>query len=73
MLKTAMPTLLPPLNALKTFESAARHPSFRKAAQELHVTPAAVSHQVNALEAFLGVLLFERTKKGLVLTQAGRL
>ncbi|WP_233855584.1 LysR family transcriptional regulator [Paraburkholderia sp. HD33-4] len=68
-----MPTPLPPLNALKTFESAARHLSFRRAAQELHVTPAAVSHQVNALEAFLGVLLFERTKKGLVLTQAGRL
>jgi LysR family transcriptional regulator, glycine cleavage system transcriptional activator len=68
-----MPTPLPPLNALKTFESAARHLSFRKAAEELHVTPAAVGHQVNSLEAYLGVLLFERTRKGLVLTQAGRL
>lgn len=68
-----MPTPLPPLNALKTFESAARHLSFRKAADELHVTPAAVGHQVNALEAYLGVQLFERTRKGLVLTQAGRL
>jgi LysR family glycine cleavage system transcriptional activator len=66
-----MSTPLPPLNALKTFESAARHLSFRKAADELHVTPAAVGHQVNALETYLGVQLFERTKKGLVLTQAG--
>jgi LysR family glycine cleavage system transcriptional activator len=67
-----MPTPLPPLNALKAFESAARHLSFTKAAAELHVTPAAVGFQVNVLEAHLGVLLFERTKKGLVLTRAGR-
>lgn len=67
-----MPTPLPPLNALKAFESAARHLSFTRAAAELHVTPAAVGFQVNALEAHLGVTLFERTKGGLVLTQAGR-
>ncbi|WP_404604349.1 LysR family transcriptional regulator [Caballeronia udeis] len=67
-----MPTPLPPLNALKAFESAARHLSFTKAAAEMHVTPAAVGFQVNALEAHLGVSLFERTKGGLVLTQAGR-
>ncbi|WP_250475662.1 LysR family transcriptional regulator [Caballeronia sp. GAFFF1] len=68
-----MPTPLPPLNALRAFESAARHLSFRKAAEELHVTPAAIGHQVNSLETYLGVVLFERTKKGIVLTQAGRL
>jgi len=67
-----MPTPLPPLNALKAFESAARHLSFTKAAAEMHVTPAAVGFQVNALETHLGVTLFERTKGGLVLTQAGR-
>ena len=42
---------LPPLNALKAFESAGRHMSFSRAAEELHVTPAAVSHQIKALEA----------------------
>ena len=46
-----MMDLLPPLTALRAFEAAARHESFAQAAAELHVTPAAVSHQVKALEA----------------------
>jgi LysR family glycine cleavage system transcriptional activator len=63
---------LPPLNALKAFEAAARHLSLKRAAQELSVTPAAVSHQVKALEEFLGVPLFRRFNRGLELTPAGR-
>jgi LysR family glycine cleavage system transcriptional activator len=59
---------LPPLNALRAFEAAARHLSFTKAADELAVTPAAVSHQVKALEDLLGVVLFRRSKRGLLLT-----
>jgi len=51
---------LPPLNALKAFESAARELSFKRAAEELSVTPAAISHQVKALEEYLGVALFRR-------------
>jgi LysR family transcriptional regulator, glycine cleavage system transcriptional activator len=62
---------LPPLNALRAFEAAARHLSFKLAAHELHVTPAAVGQQVKALEARLGVRLFERLHKQLVLTPAG--
>ncbi len=46
---------LPPLNALRAFEAAGRHLSFTKAAEELHVTPAAISHPVKALEDYLGV------------------
>ena len=61
---------LPPLNALRAFEAAARHLSFTKAADELHVTPAAVSHQVKALEAHAGVRLFRRLNNGLALTEA---
>jgi LysR family glycine cleavage system transcriptional activator len=61
---------LPPLNALKAFESAARHLSFKHAAQELSVTPAAISHQVKALEDYLGVALFFRLNRGLELTPA---
>ena len=53
---------LPPLNALRVFEAAARHQSFARAAEELHVTPAAVSQQIKALEDYLGVLLFKRGK-----------
>jgi len=64
---------LPPLNALRAFEAAARHLSVTKAAEELGVTPAAVSHQVRALEGTLGLELFQRLKGGLVLTDAGRL
>jgi LysR family glycine cleavage system transcriptional activator len=59
---------LPPLNALRAFEASARHLSFTKAADELAVTPAAVSHQVKALEELLGVTLFRRTKRALLLT-----
>lgn len=62
---------LPPLNALKAFEAAARHASFRKAAGELHVSPAAISHQVKNLEAFLGIPLFHRGNRALRLTAAG--
>lgn len=63
---------LPPLNALKAFEAAGRHLSFTKAAEELHVTPAAISHQVKALEDFLGLPLFRRLARGLLLTDAGQ-
>ena len=58
----------PPLNALRAFEAAARHLSFKKAAQELHVTPGAVSHQVKMLEEHLQVALFRRLTRALVLT-----
>jgi LysR family transcriptional regulator, glycine cleavage system transcriptional activator len=63
---------LPPLNALKAFEAAARHQSFTRAAEELCVTQGAVSHQVKALEAELGVKLFNRERQRLVITEAGR-
>ncbi|MFQ5785877.1 MAG: transcriptional regulator GcvA [Alphaproteobacteria bacterium] len=63
---------LPPLNALRAFEAAARHLSFTRAAQELNVTQAAISHQVKALEDRLGVLLFRRINRALLLTDAGQ-
>ncbi|MCK1384648.1 LysR family transcriptional regulator [Bradyrhizobium sp. 21] len=63
---------LPPLNALRAFEAAARHLSFKLAAHELHVTPAAVGQQVKALEARLGVSLFDRLHRQLILTAAGQ-
>ncbi len=63
---------LPPLNAMRAFEAAARHLSFTKAAGELHVTPAAVSHQVKALEEWLGLPLFRRRNREVVLTEAGQ-
>jgi LysR family glycine cleavage system transcriptional activator len=56
------------LNALRAFEAAARHLSFKKAADELHVTPAAISHQIKALEDNLGVRLFHRGNRTLALT-----
>lgn len=62
---------LPPLNALRAFESAARQMSLRRAAAELHVTPAAISHQVRALEESLGVSLFRRLPGRVELTPAG--
>lgn len=62
---------LPPLNALRAFEAAARHQSVQKAAQELFVTPAAVSQQVKQLEERLGVELFRRLPRRLELTRAG--
>lgn len=61
-----------PLNALRTFEAAARHLSFNVAARELFVSPAAVSHQVKNLEAYLGVTLFERHHRSVVLTPEGQ-
>ena len=63
---------LPPLNALKAFEAAARHESFTRAAEDLCVTQGAVSHQVKALEAELGVKLFNRERQRLIITEAGR-
>jgi LysR family glycine cleavage system transcriptional activator len=63
---------LPPLNALRAFEAAARHLSFTKAADELNVTQAAVSHQVKALEERLGMPLFKRGNRSLLLTDAGQ-
>jgi LysR family glycine cleavage system transcriptional activator len=63
---------LPPLNALRAFEAAARYLSLTRAAEELHVTPAAVSHQVKALEDYLGVKLFRRMNRSLLLTDAGQ-
>ncbi|MGB8622493.1 MAG: transcriptional regulator GcvA [Paracoccaceae bacterium] len=62
---------LPPLNGLRAFEAAARHRSFKKAAEELHVTPAAISQQVRALEEFVGRPLFRRLTRAIVLTDAG--
>ncbi len=67
-----MPRRLPPLNALKAFEAAARHESFTRAAEELCVTQGAVSHQVKALEGELGINLFNRERQRLVITEAGR-
>ena len=61
-----------PLNALRAFEAAARHSSFKKAAIELNVTPAALSHQVKALEERLGAALFHRLPRGLALTDEGQ-
>lgn len=63
---------LPPLNGLRAFEVAARHLSFSRAADELHVTPAALSHQIKGLEDFLGVKLFLRKTRSIELTDAGR-
>jgi len=68
----AMLRRLPPLNALKAFEAAARSESFTRAAEELNVTQGAVSHQVKALEEILGVKLFNRERQRLVITEAGR-
>src|SRR5436853_1556637 len=63
---------LPPLNALRAFEAAARHLSFTTAAAELNVTQAAVSHQIKALEDRLGLKLFRRVGRGLLLTDAAQ-
>ena len=62
---------LPPLNALKAFEAAARHGSFTRAADELRVTHGAVSRHVQTLEGWLGLPLFERHNRRVVLTEAG--
>ena len=63
---------LPPLNALRVFEAAARHLSFKEAAAELSITQAAVSHQIRTLEEYLGVELFRRAGRGVQLTEAAR-
>ncbi|MBS3798934.1 MULTISPECIES: transcriptional regulator GcvA [unclassified Pseudoalteromonas] len=63
---------LPPLNSLKAFEAAARHLSFTKAAEELYVTQAAVSHQIKTLEEHLGLKLFLRKNRSLLLTEEGQ-
>ncbi len=63
---------LPPLNALRAFEASGRHLSFAKAADELGVTPPAISHQVRQLEDHLGVPLFRRMTRQVALTDAGR-
>jgi len=62
---------LPPLNGLRSFEAAARHLSFTRAADELSVTPGAVSQQVRSLERALGITLFRRLPRSLVLTDEG--
>jgi LysR family glycine cleavage system transcriptional activator len=69
---TRSPTRLPALNGLRAFEASARHLNFHRAAEELGVTQGAVAQQVRALEADLGVRLFERLPRGLALTDAGR-
>src|SRR3546814_6177495 len=61
------------LNLLRAFDAAARQASFTEAAKELFVTQAAVSHQIKALETWLGKSLFHRTSRGLVLTDEGLL
>jgi LysR family glycine cleavage system transcriptional activator len=63
---------LPPLNALRAFEAAGRHVSFTRAAEELRVTPGAVSRQIKQLEDFLGVALFERGNRELRVSEAGQ-
>jgi LysR family glycine cleavage system transcriptional activator len=65
--------VLPPLKSLRAFESAGRHLSFSKAAEELSVTPGAISQQIRGLEDFLGIKLFKRRNRSIVLTDAGQI
>jgi len=65
--------VLPPLNSLRAFESAGRHLSFSKAAEELSVTPGAISQQIRSLEDFLEIKLFRRRNRSIVLTDAGQI
>lgn len=67
-----MVSRLPPLTALRAFDAAARHMSFAKAAEELNVTPAALSFQIKSLEEHLGTPLFRRLNRLVELTEAGR-
>jgi len=62
---------LPPLNAVRAFEAAGRHVSFARAAEELHVTPGAISRQIKLLEAAIGIQLFHRRAQGLTLSKPG--
>src|SRR4051812_11532117 len=68
----AGPRRLLPLNGLRAFEAAARHLSFSRAADELSVTPAAISQQIRQLEASAGAALFHRNSRGIELTELGR-
>lgn len=63
---------IPPLTALRAFDAAARHMSFAKAAEELHVTPAALSFQIKSLEEHLGAPVFHRLNRAVELTEAGK-
>jgi LysR family transcriptional regulator, glycine cleavage system transcriptional activator len=63
---------VPPLGALRAFEAASRHMSFVRAAEELSVTPAAVSHQIKQLEHWIGTKLFDRSARGVALSRAGQ-
>ncbi|MGF1463757.1 MAG: transcriptional regulator GcvA [Maricaulaceae bacterium] len=63
---------LPPLNALRAFEAAARHMNFTRAAEELSVTPGAISQQIKLLEEHVGATLFQRAGRGLTVSEAGR-
>ena len=67
-----MSVKLPSLNSIRAFEAAARHLSFTRAAEEMHVTQSAVSHQIKALEEFLGLKLFRRLNRALLLTDEGQ-
>lgn len=69
----SMPRRLPPLKSLRAFEAAARHLSFTRAADELYVTQAAISHQIKSLEDFLGIALFVRRNRQLTLTDEGQI
>ena len=64
---------LPPLNSLRAFESAGRHLSFSRAADELNVTPGAISQQIRTLEEFLEIKLFKRRNRSIILTEAGQI
>ena len=66
-----MPRRLPPLPAIRAFEAAARHDGFQRAGEELHVSAGAIAHQVKQLETWLGITLFQRLARGVVLTAAG--
>jgi len=68
-----MPLVLPPMHTLRTFESVSRLRSFTGAAEELHLTVSAVSHQIRALEAFYGTRLLLRSHRDVTLTKAGEL
>ena len=70
--KMAQEDRLPALNALRAFEAAARHLSFTRAAEELNVTPGAISQQIRQLEEFAGAPLFRRTGRQVLLTDAGQ-
>jgi LysR family glycine cleavage system transcriptional activator len=65
------PTQMPPLKAVMTFEVVSRLGSVSKAAEELHLTPSAISHQISTVETYVGTKLFERTSRGVQLTAAG--